>query len=400
MMVSSHWFLWWVGLSVSGWLYLILGRSGFWRATPILDLVPPKRQDVPDVVAVLPARNEAAYIGRSLRSLLAQDYGGRLTVIVVDDHSEDATRAIAEAVPIPPNRSLEVIGAPPLPLGWSGKLWALREGLRHAAAQLPAASYVLLTDADIAHDRGNLQRLVAKVDADRLDLVSLMVRLHCEHFWDRLLIPPFVFFFRKLYPFAAVNRREALLAAAAGGCTLVRRTAAACAGDIEAIRDRLIDDVALAQRIKHHPVPFSGRIWLGLTTTTYSLRRQHGLRELWAMVARCAYTQLRHSLVRLSLTVLTMLALYLTPPLAMIGLPLHGERSVAALGLTGWLCMTLAYWPTVRLYRLGSHWVLTLPVAAIFYTMMTLDSALQYWRGRGGRWKGRLAAPPVPRIQP
>jgi hypothetical protein len=180
----------------------------------------------------------------------------------------------------------------------------------------------------------------------------------------------------------------------------VRRTAAACAGDIEAIRDRLIDDVALAERIKHHPVPFSGQIWLGLTMTTCSLRRQHGLSELWAMVARCAYTQLRHSLLRLSLAVLTMLALYLTPPLAIIGLPLHGEHAVAALGFAGWLCMTLAYWPTVRLYRLRSHWVFTLPLAAIFYTMMTIDSALQYWRGSGGRWKGRLAAPRVPRMRP
>ena len=280
MTAFSHWLLWVVGPSLSAWLYLVLGHSDFWRTRPMLDPVPPSRQDLPDVVAVVPARNEAAYVGRSLRSLLAQDYGGRLSVILVDDHSEDATRAIAQAVPVPPGRSLEVIGAGPLPAGWSGKLWALSEGLRHAAARMPGARYVLLTDADIAHDRGNLRRLVAKAEAERLDLVSLMVRLHCEHLWERLLIPPFVFFFRKLYPFAAVNRQRDPVAAAAGGCTLVRRTALARAGGIEAIRDRLIDDVALARRIKHHPLPSSGQIWLGLTESTHSLRRQTRLSEL------------------------------------------------------------------------------------------------------------------------
>jgi hopene-associated glycosyltransferase HpnB len=285
----------------------------------MLDLVPPARQDMPDVVAVVPARNEEAYVGRALRSLLAQDYGGRLSVILVDDHSGDATRAIAQAVPTPPGRSLEVIGVRPLPPGWSGKLWAVSEGLRLAARRMPGARYLLLTDADIAHDRSNLRRLVAKAETEQLDLVSLMVRLHCEHFWERLLIPSFVFFFRKLYPFAAVNRQQHRLAAAAGGCTLVLRTALARAGGIEAIRDRLIDDVALAQRIKHHPVPSSGQIWLGLTEDTRSLRRQPRLRELWLMATRCADTQLGHSLSRLGLTVLVMLGLYLAPPLALIG---------------------------------------------------------------------------------
>src|ERR687891_906446 len=232
-MFFSDALLWLVSLALSGWLYLLLGRSGFWLARPTLDGPPPPRHAMPDVVAVVPARNEAAYVGRSRRSLLAQDYGGRLGVILVDDHSEDATRAIAQAVPVPPGRSLEVIGAPALPSGWSGKLWALSEGLRHASAGMPGARYVLLTDADIAHDPGNLRRLVAKAEAERLDLVSLMVRLHCEHLWERLLIPPFVFFFRKLYPFAAVNRQQDPVAAAAGGCTLVRRTALARAGGIE-----------------------------------------------------------------------------------------------------------------------------------------------------------------------
>jgi hopene-associated glycosyltransferase HpnB len=391
-MLLSDALLWLVSLSLAGWLYLLLGRSGFWLARPTLDRAPPPRPAMPDVVAVMPARNEAAYVRRSLRSLLAQDYGGRLGVILVDDHSEDATRTIAQALRSPPGRSLEVIGARPLPPGWSGKLWAMSEGLRHAARSMPDAPYVLLTDADVEHDPGNLQRLVAKAEADRLDLVSLMVRLHCQSVWERLLDPACVFFFQKLYPFAAVNRQRSATAAAAGPCMLVRRDALARAGGIGAIRGRLIDDVALAQQIKHYPTPGSGRIWLGLTGSTRSLRDQAGLGEIWGMVARYADTQLGHSLPLLVLTVLAMLGLYLVPPLALLAWPLHGLSTVAALGLAGWLCMTVAYWPTVRLYRLHSYWALMLPLAAALYTAMMVDSAFQHRRGNGGRWKGRVAS--------
>ncbi|HEX5079855.1 MAG TPA: glycosyltransferase [Geminicoccaceae bacterium] len=400
MMFFDHGLLWLVALSLSAWLYLLLGRSGFWRTRPLLERLSATTRDPPDVVAVVPARDEAACVGRALRSLLGQDYPGRLSVILVDDHSEDATRAIAQAVPVPPGRSLTVIAARPLPRGWSGKLWALSEGLGHASRCMPGACYVLLTDADIAHDPGNLRRLVAKADAEGLDLVSLMVRLHCEHFWERLLIPPFVFFFRKLYPFAAVNRQDDPVAAAAGGCALVRRTALARIGGIEAIRDQLIDDVALARRIKHHPLPSSGQIWLGLTESTRSLRRQTRLCELWAMIARCADAQLEHSLARLGLTTVAMLTLYLAPPLAVIAWPLHGDEAIEALGLAAWLCMTLAYLPTVRLYRLPPHWTLTLPLAAGLYTAMTMDSAWRHRRGKGGQWKGRIAPPAARRSSP
>jgi hopene-associated glycosyltransferase HpnB len=397
----SHALLWLVSLSLSGWLYLLLGRSGFWLARPTLDLTAPsQRQEMPDVVAVVPARNEAAYVGRSLRSLLAQDYGGRLGVILVDDHSEDATRSIAQAVPSVPGRSLEVIGARPLPPGWSGKLWAVSEGLRHASRRMPDAPYVLLTDADVEHDRGNLRRLVAKAEADRLDLVSLMVSLHCLSHWERLLNPACVFFFRQLYPFAAVNRQRRATAAAAGPCMLVRREALSRVGGIEAIHDRLIDDVALAHRIKNYPRPGVGRIWLGLTECTRSLRDQAGLSEVWDMVARYADTHLGHSLPRLALAVLAMVGLYLVPPLAVIGWPLHGSSTIAALGVAAWLCMALAYWPTVRLYRLHSYWALTLPLAAALYTAMTVDSALQHRRGTGGRWKGRIASLALQRSSP
>ena len=224
-----------------------------------------------------------------------------------------------------------------------------------------------------------------------------MFRLHCQQLWERLLIPPFVFFFRELYPFAAVNRQQRAEAAANGGCILVRREALRRIGGIELIHDRLIDDVALAQRIKHYPTPGTGRIWLGLTGSTRSLRDETRLSDIWEMVARYADTRLGHSWSLLVLAVLAMLVFYLVPPLALIGWPLHGSSTVAALGLAGWLCMTLAYWPIVRLHRQRPYWALTLPLATVFYTAMTIDSAWQYRHGRGGRWKGRIEAP---RTQP
>ena len=397
MALLSHWLFWLTILALAGWLYLILWRGAFWRAEALPDPAVPSQQRLPDVVAVVPARNEAPYLARTLHSLIAQDYPGRVCVIVVDDGSEDLTHAIAEATKTRPDHLLEVIGARPRPAGWSGKLWAVSEGLRRGFERMPDAPYVLLTDADVQHDPGNVRRLVAKAEADRLDLVSLMFRLHCQQLWERLLIPPFVFFFSELYPFAAVNRQQRAEAAANGGCILVRREALRRIGGIESIHDRLIDDVALAQRIKHYPTPGTGRIWLGLTGSTRSLRDETRLSDIWEMVARYADTRLGHSRLLLVLAVLAMLVFYLVPPLALIGWPLHGSSTVAALGLAGWLCMTLAYWPIVRLHRLRPYWALTLPLATVFYTAMTIDSAWQYRHGRGGRWKGRIEAP---RTQP
>jgi hopene-associated glycosyltransferase HpnB len=397
MLLFSHWLLLLATLSLAGWLYLIFWRGAFWCAESLPDRAVPSGHRLPDVVAVVPARNEATYLARTLHSLIAQDYPGRVCVIVVDDSSEDLTRAIAEATTTRPDHLLEVIGARPRPAGWSGKLWAVSEGLRRGFERMPDAPYVLLTDADVQHDPGNVRRLVAKAETDRLDLVSLMFRLHCQQLWERLLIPPFVFFFRELYPFAAVNRQQRAEAAANGGCILVRREALRRIGGIESIHDRLIDDVALAQRIKHYPTPGTGRIWLGLTGSTRSLRDETRLSDIWEMVARYADTRLGHSRLLLVLAVLAMVVFYLVPPLALIGWPLHGSSTVAALGLAGWLCMTLAYWPIVRLHRQRPYWALTLPLAAVFYTAMTIDSAWQYRHGRGGRWKGRIEAP---RTQP
>ena len=379
-------------ISLAIWLYLLLGRDGFWRARPRIESeTPPQPAAWPAVAAVIPARNEAAHVEAALRSLFGQDYPGELAVVLVDDHSEDATGAIGRRLAAGQTRRLEVVGARPLPPGWSGKLWAVAEGLRLAARSWPNATYVLLTDADIAHDAGNLACLVAKAEAERLDLTSLMVRLRCATFWERLLIPPFVFFFQKLYPFLAVNAPDRRTAAAAGGCMLVRRRALEEAGGIEAIRAELIDDVALARAIKGSPG--GGRIWLGLSETTTSLRRYEHLAEIWAMVARSADTQLRHSLPRLAATLLGMGVTYLIPPLGLCVGIVQGDPVLSAFALAAWAAMTLAYYPTANLYRLAAPWLPTLPLAAALYAGMTLHSAVQHRRGAGGSWKGRVLSP-------
>lgn len=375
------------------WAYLIVARDGFWRAEPrIEDFRGSLLPRPPGVVAIVPARDEAAHIGQALRSLLAQDYPGPLDVIVVDDHSEDETGRLArDAASAADGRSVEVLSPAPLPPGWSGKLWAVAAGVRMADKRFPGARYLLLTDADIAHGPASLARLVAKADAERLDVVSLMVRLSCRGFWDRLLVPPFVFFFQMLYPFPAVNDASRKVAAAAGGCMLVRRSALAQAGGIEAVRDRLIDDVALARAIKHRPG--GGRIWLGLTEGTLSLRSYAGLGGIWRMVARTADTQLGHSLPALAGTVLGMSATFLAPPLLVLSAPWHGRLWAAGLALLVWLLMSATMVPTLRLYRLTPVWGLALPVAALLYLGMSIDSAWRYRRGRGGQWKGRIGAP-------
>jgi hopene-associated glycosyltransferase HpnB len=372
------------------WLYLLIGRSGFWRAKPRIEeerAVAP--QTWPAVVAIVPARDEAEHVGEALHSLLAQNYPGRLAIVLVDDHSEDGTRAIAEGLRRETTgaRWLEVIAARPLPPGWTGKLWAVAEGLSRAGRIVPDAPYVLFTDADIAHAPDDLGRLVAKAEADRLDLVSLMVRLRCKSSWERLLIPPFVFFFQMLYPFRSVNDPRRHTAAAAGGCMLARRQALEQMGGLETIRSALIDDVALAKAIKHRPE--GGRIWLGLSRTTRSLRSYATLAGVWTMVARTADTQLRHALVLLAGTIIGMMLVFLLPPLALLSLPLHGDLALALLGLLGWIAMSVAYWPTARLHGLPRIWAATLPIAAALYLAMSVDSALRHRRGAGGAWKGR-----------
>ncbi|MCH8037405.1 MAG: glycosyltransferase [Proteobacteria bacterium] len=287
---------------------------------------------------------------------------------------------------------LSVIAARALPAGWSGKLWALSEGLAEAETTAPEAPYLWLSDADIEHGPGTLRRLVAKAEDQRLNLVSLMVALSCRGFWERLLIPPFIYFFQMLYPFAWVNDPRRGTAAAAGGCMLLRRDALARAGGFEAIKGELIDDCALARRIKDLPPSESVArgIWLGLTRTSRSIRPYRGLGEIWRMVARSAYTQLRHSPLLLLGTLVGLALTFLAPPLIGLSAGLHGGEAAAILGFSTWSLMALSAVPIYRLYRQPVWLAAFLPLAAAFYAAMTLESALRHWRGAGGAWKGRV----------
>jgi hopene-associated glycosyltransferase HpnB len=363
--------------SLAIWLYLLLGRGFFWRAR--VERTPPSPGVAPEVVAVIPARDEAAVIGRAVGSLLAQDYAGALSVIVVDDHSRDGTAEVARAAAraLGAEEQLRVVGAPPLPSGWTGKLWAQQAGL----AEVPeSAAYVLLTDADIEHHGGNVAELVARAEAGRLDLVSLMVRLSNRSFAERALIPAFVFFFAMLYPFAWASDAARPTAAAAGGCMLVRRTALARLGGLARIRDALIDDCALAREIKG-----GGPIWLGLSRQTVSLRLYPALGDIWRMIARTAYTQLAYSPALLAGTVLGMVVTYLAPPLL-----LFAGSAAAWLGLAAWLLMSFSFMPMLRLYGQSPLWAPLLPLIALFYLGATIDSARRHWQGKGGEWKGRV----------
>ncbi|CAK0775777.1 Glycosyltransferase [uncultured Gammaproteobacteria bacterium] len=380
-------------ISLAIWLVLLLGRGGFWCADQWLSDPPsgagPGRGAWPGVVAVVPARNEADVIERSLGSLLKQNYPGDLRIVLVDDHSDDGTGTIAAALAGGAER-LTVLQAQPLPAGWSGKLWAVNQGVAHARAVAPEACYLLLTDADIAHDSGSVRRLVAKAESERLDLVSLMALLEARGFWGRLLIPAFVFFFQKLYPFRWVNDPGARTAGAAGGCILIRRETLDGIGGIERIRTALIDDCTLGAAVKAGYNGRRGLIWLGLTRTVISLRPYPNLDDVWTMVARTAFTQLRHSTLLLAGAVAGMVCTYLAAPLAVLGWPIHGDPRAAAVGLVVWFLIMVCYRPTLRLYGQPVAAGALLPLVGVLYSLMTVDSALRHWRGQGGMWKGRV----------
>ena len=370
-------------LAAAIWLVLLLFRGGFWLARERDERdAPPEPARWPSVVAVVPARNEADVIGRSIGSLLAQDYPGPFRVVLVDDGSTDGTAAAAAAAALAATgrAALEVLPGAPLPRGWTGKLWALEQGVRHAG---DAPDFVLLTDADIGHDPGNLRALVARAEAGRLSLVSLMAELSCATAAERFLIPAFVFFFAMLYPFSWVADPRRRTAAGAGGCMLVRREALERAGGIAAIRTAIIDDCALARRLKAQ-----GPIWLGLTRRARSLRPYGGIGEIGRMVSRSAYAQLGYSPLLLAGTVAGMVVTYLLPP----ALALFGTGMAAAAGLAAWAMMALAFQPMLRFYRASPLWGAALPVIGAAYTLFTLQSAVQVWRGRGGMWKGRAQA--------
>jgi hopene-associated glycosyltransferase HpnB len=370
-------------LSLAAWIYLLLGRGFFWLTRERLPADLPSPSMWPAIAVLIPARDEAATIAAAIAGLCGQDYPGRVSITLVDDSSSDGTAAIARAAA--PEKNLEIVAAPPLQEGWTGKIWALHNGLAHLDRAAPDAAYVLLTDADIAHPPDLLRRLVALAERDRRDLVSLMVKLNCATLWERLLIPAFVYFFRKLYPFAAVNDERSRVAAAAGGCMLVRRGALNRIGGFTALRGALIDDCTLASALKTQ----GGRLWLGLADASLSLRVYDKLADIWAMVARSAYAQLRHSPLLLLGTVIGLAIIYLAPPLIALLYPMHGDSAAALLAGTAWLAMTISFVPMLAYYRLSWPWALTLPLAALLYIAMTIDSARRHAKGAGGAWKGR-----------
>ncbi len=387
-------------ISLAIWVGLLCWRGQFWQADQQLEVQATELAEWPSVCAVIPARNEADLLPTTLRSLLLQDYFGSVSVILVEDQSTDGTASVARRVAQESNKSwqLEVLCGEPLPLDWSGKLWAMEQGIRHGQELKPPPEYFLLTDADIEHDGANLRHLVTKAEQENLDLVSLMVLLRCENFWEQMLIPAFVFYFQKLYPFRWVNDPTNPTAAAAGGCILIRRQALNCIGGIQAIRQALIDDCALAQAVKSNRQSEHGGIWLGLSSLTRSLRAYPSLASIWEMVARTAFTQLNYSPLLLLATLFGMTLIYLVPPVGTIFGLLTGNWLVAIAGLSGWLLMAWAYLPTLRFYGCPPLLALCLPVISLLYTLMTLDSALQHWQGRGGAWKGRVyPAPNSPR---
>ncbi len=395
---------WWAACVVSsavllGWVWLAVGRGHFWRTDRRLGGHAPRvtgHGAWPVVTAVVPARNEARVLPLALPTLLAQDYPAPFHVVLVDDRSEDGTAAVARGVA---NESgwaqrLTVVGADPLPPGWAGKVWAMRRGV---SAVRPDSTFVLFTDADIAHPADSVRALVGKALRDDLDLVSLMARLRAESAFERLLIPAFVYFFAMLYPFRWAGDPRRGTAAAAGGCMLVRRDALERAGGVESIAPEVIDDCALARRIKDHGRESGGRLWLGLSRQVRSVRAYGGLRGVWNTVARTAFTQLRYSPLLLLLTVLGMLLLFVAPPLAAVGgllaLVLGGAAPPAAWlfasGLGAWAIMAVTYRPMGVWYQRAVPHACTLPVAGALYTFMTISSAWRHLRGRGAAWQGR-----------
>ena len=368
------------------WLILYLFWGQFWQS---VRLIPSnnKLEAYPNVWAIIPARDEADVIANSLSSVLKQDYPGLLSVVLVDDNSSDDTAKIAQETynKLAINYQLHIISGQPLPPGWKGKLWALEQGINYARQQA-TPDYFILTDADIQHHNTNLTELISKAETDNLDLVSLMVLLRCQSFWEKFLIPAFVFFFQQLYPFKLANNPQSFVAAAAGGCILIKANTLEKIGGIASVKNALIDDCTLAKKVKSG----GGKIWIGLTDKTISLRPYDSLKSIWDLVARTAFNQLNYSWLLLIGTIIGMALVYLVPPLAVIWGIATQNMSVLAIGAIACLIMSWAYLPTIRLYRLSPLWTLSLSAIAFLYGLMTIDSAIKHLRGKGGFWKGRV----------
>ncbi|WP_166484430.1 glycosyltransferase [Streptomyces rhizosphaericus] len=420
--------MWIAAGSLAAWLWLLLGQGFFWRTDVTLPRTgpegsgppepngfgPPEPAIWPSVAVVVPARDESAVLPASLPSLLAQDYPGPAEIFLIDDGSSDGTGKLARELADEHGGLPLTVDSPGEPgPGWTGKLWAVRHGMALATTRVAAdrgdadgadrkddgganrkdhggVDYLLLTDADIAHEPDSLRELVRAAETNGLDLVSQMARLRVVTYWERLIVPAFVYFFAQLYPFRWVNRPRGRTAAAAGGCVLLRREAAERAGVPEAIRQAVIDDVALARTVKRS----GGRIWLGLADRVDSVRPYPRLGELWRMVSRSAYTQLRHNPLLLLVTVAGLAVVYLVPPAAVVAGVLTGRPAPLALGAAAWALMAGSYIPMLRYYRQTLWLAPLLPLTALLYLLMTVDSAVRHHLGQGAAWKGRTYARP------
>jgi hopene-associated glycosyltransferase HpnB len=369
------------------WLHLFFGRGWFWRVKSLdadADRAKPPAL-FPKIIAVVPARNVAETIGEAVTSLVSQDYPGVFSIVVVDDHSEDATAAIASRVSLEhgAEEKVRVVAASALPEGWTGKLWALNEGVVTTAAEAPA--FYWFTDADITHAPGTLRKLVARAKQDNFGLASLMVLLQAKTLPERALIPAFLYFFLMLFPPQWIADEDLSTAGAAGGCILLRREALERIGGLVSIRGEVIDDCALARAVKES----GGRVWMGLTRESASLRAYGTFGEIRDLIARTAFTQLRYSTLFLAGTLAGMFLTYLAPVMLLF---VH-DSTAKLLGLLAWLLMTLSFLRTLRFYRLSAVWAPLLPLTALFYSYATWLSAARYWMGKGGLWKGRAQAP-------
>jgi hopene-associated glycosyltransferase HpnB len=383
-------------LSLIIWIVLIFFRGTFWVLQPFDDdcHAHNELQTWPRVVAVVPARDEATSIQRTVESLAHQDYRGDFQVVVVNDHSADDTERFARlaAQDADAAHRFNIVSSAELPAGWTGKLWAMQQGVQKAALLINAApvqqetprTYFWFTDADIRHAPNTLTRLVSQATTQDLQLASLMVLLQANSFPERLLIPPFLYFFLKLYPPRWIADPHARTAGAAGGCLLLRADALQTIGGLAAIRAEVIDDCALARAVKRS----GGRIWMGLTRKSVSLRSYNSFSEIRDLIARTAFTQLGYSRLLLLATLLGMFFTYFIP----VVLLFCPHPFVWRMGLTACALMAFSYLPTVRFYGLTPLWAVTLPISAGFYSFATWLSALRYWLGRGGQWKGRAQA--------
>jgi hopene-associated glycosyltransferase HpnB len=372
-------------LALAIWSYLAFGRGGFWRCAERDDSTPPPPQVWPRIAVVIPARDEADVIGQCLGSLLGQDYPGPWSVVLVDDNSGDGTASIAGQAASDcgsPDR-LTVVSGTALPRGWTGKLWALSQGMAAAQSLDQAVEYFLLSDADIVYAPEMLRWLVSHTVSRGALLASFMVKLRCDSKSERFLVPAFVFFFQMLYPFSWVNRSDRATAAAAGGCMLVRADILREIGGIAAIRDSLIDDCALARKFKA-----KGPIWLGLTDRVISIRSYPGWSDMAQMVSRSAYAQLGYSLLQLAGAVSALVLTFVIPPVA----ALVGSGYAPLFGLGAWATMAVLFMPTLRIYGMARLGAVALPAIAFSYLMFTVHSAWQSIRGKGGFWKGRFQA--------